>query len=103
MKTVAVIQARMSSTRLPGKVLKDLGGRPVLDWVVEAARQAPGVDEVVVATSTEEDDNVVADWALQKGVTVYRGSLTDVLSRFLGAAHLTNADILIRLTGDCPF
>lgn len=103
MKTVAICQARMGSTRLPGKVLKDLGGRPVLDWVVEAASQAPGVDEVVVATSILPQDDAIADWAKAKGVTVFRGSETDVLSRYLGAAHLTKDDILIRLTGDCPF
>lgn len=103
MKTVAVCQARMGSTRLPGKVMKDLGGRPVLDWVVEAARQAPGVDEVIVATSILPQDDVIAEWAKRKGVAVFRGSETDVLSRYLGAAHQTNADVLVRLTGDCPF
>jgi glutamate-1-semialdehyde 2,1-aminomutase len=103
MKTVAICQARMGSTRLPGKVLKDLSGRPVLDWVVEAAKQSPGVDQVVVATSTLPQDDPIVEWALAKGVAVFRGSETDVLSRFLGAAHQHNADIIVRLTGDCPF
>lgn len=103
MKTVCIIQARMSSTRLPGKVLRDINGRPTLSWVVDAARQAKGVDEVVVATSVLPDDDVIASWAKDQGVAVFRGDLTDVLSRFLGAAHQHHADILVRLTGDCPF
>lgn len=102
MKVVAVAQARMGSTRLPGKVLKDLGGRPALDWVVEAARKAPGVHEVVVATSVLDRDQPIVDWCHTKGVRVSRGDEIDVLSRFLGAAHETKADILVRLTGDCP-
>src|SRR5882672_8460408 len=101
-KTVAICQARMSSTRLPGKVMKDLAGRPVIDWVVEAAKHAPGVDEVIVATSIEPADDVIAEWATHKGVALYRGSLTDVMSRFVGAANQTNADIIVRLTCDCP-
>lgn len=103
MKTVAICQARMGSTRLPGKVLKDISGRPTLGWVVEAAQRAPGVDQVIVATSTLPGDDAVAQWATDNGVAVFRGSETDVLSRFLGAAHQTGADVIIRLTGDCPF
>jgi len=82
--------------------MKDLAGRPVIDWVVEAAKHAPGVDEVIVATSIEPADDVIAEWATHKGVALYRGSLTDVMSRFVGAANQTNADIIVRLTCDCP-
>ena len=102
MKTIAVAQARMGSTRLPGKVLQDIAGRPTLDWVVEAARRAPGVDEVVVATSTLPADDAIFQWASKKGVTCFRGSETDVLSRYLGAVTFTKADVIVRLTGDCP-
>lgn len=103
MKTVAVVQARMGSTRLPGKVMMDIAGRPTIDWVVEAARRAPGVDEVVVATSTEVGDDVIAQWGAKRGINVVRGSETDVLSRYLAALVATNADVIVRLTADCPF
>lgn len=102
-KVVAVIQARMGSQRLPGKVLKDLGDRPALDWCVEAALHAPGVDEVVVATSTLHENDVIVDYAKTKKVGIFIGSETDVLSRFIGVANSRNADVLVRLTGDCPF
>lgn len=103
MKTVAICQARMGSTRLPGKVLLNISGRPALGWVVQAAQRAPGVDEVIVATSTLPRDDLIADWCSDGGITVFRGSETDVLSRFLGAVHQTQADVVVRLTGDCPF
>lgn len=103
MKTVAVAQARMGSTRLPGKVLQDIAGRPTIDWVVEAARRAVGVDEVVVATSTLPADDAIFQWAEKKGVSCFRGSETDVLSRYMGAMTFTKADIIVRLTSDCPF
>jgi glutamate-1-semialdehyde aminotransferase/spore coat polysaccharide biosynthesis protein SpsF (cytidylyltransferase family) len=102
-KTVAVVQARMGSTRLPGKVMIDIAGRPTIEWVVEAARRAPGVDEVIVATSTLSPDDVIAQWASKRGINVVRGDETDVLSRYLAALSLTKADIIVRLTADCPF
>ncbi|MFD4959990.1 cytidylyltransferase domain-containing protein [Microbacterium sp. NPDC058389] len=101
-RVVAVVQARMGSTRLPGKVLRDLGGRPVLEWVVSAARTAREVDQVVVATSTDAADDAVVAWAHEFGVDVVRGSETDVLSRFVLAAVETRADAIVRLTADCP-
>lgn len=103
MKTIAVCQARMGSTRLPGKVMMDIAGRPTIEWVVEAARRAPGVDEVVIATSTEAGDDIIAHWGAKRGINVVRGSETDVLSRYLAALDATNADVIVRLTGDCPF
>jgi spore coat polysaccharide biosynthesis protein SpsF (cytidylyltransferase family) len=101
-KTVAIIQARMGSTRLPGKVLMDLGGRPALAWVVRAARAAVGVDEVWVATSTAASDDPVARWCNDNDVPVHRGSEHDVLDRYAGAMLASGADAIIRLTGDCP-
>ena len=103
MKTVAIIQARMGSTRLPGKVLSKLGGEPVIAWVTRAAKAAPGVDEVWIATSDNAADNAVADWACGHDVSVHRGSEHDVLDRFAGAAKASRADIVVRLTADCPF
>src|SRR5699024_5456219 len=90
------------SSRLPGKVLRPLAGRPVLAWMVRAARAAEGVDEVVVATSTAPGDDAVAELGEELGVRVVRGSEDDVLSRFVLAAETTAADAVVRLTADCP-
>ena len=103
MKTIAIIQARMGSSRLPGKVLFKLGGEPVLAWVTRAARSALGVDEVWIATSENAVDDAVTDWAGQHKVPVHRGSEQDVLDRYAGAARASGADIVVRLTADCPF
>ena len=102
MRTVAIIQARMGSTRLPGKTLADLAGKPVLDWVVRAARAALGVDDVWVATSTAAADDRVAERCHANGVAVFRGSETDVLDRYAGAVRASGAEIVVRITADCP-
>ncbi|WP_426311905.1 cytidylyltransferase domain-containing protein [Cellulosimicrobium sp. E-16] len=102
LKVVAVIQARTGSSRLPGKVLRPLAGRPVLAWMIRAASAARGVDEVVVATSTAPGDDAVAELAASSGVRVVRGSEDDVLSRFVLALEETAADAIVRLTADCP-
>lgn len=101
-RVVAVVQARTGSSRLPGKVLLPLAGRPVLGWVVRAAQAAAGVDEVLVATSTAPGDDAVADLAGELGVRVVRGSELDVLSRFVAARDASGADAVVRLTADCP-
>lgn len=101
-RVVAVIQARVGSSRLPGKVLRDLGGTSVLEWVVRAAQAAAGVDRVVIATSTESGDDAIAGFGEAQGVQVVRGSEDDVLSRFILAAEATQADAVVRLTADCP-
>ena len=103
MRVVVVIQARMGSTRLPGKVLADLGGIPVLAWVVRACRAAGRVDDVVVATTTEAVDDPLVRVAQDLGVPVVRGSEDDVLSRYLQALEEHPADALVRITADCPF
>ncbi|WP_277068815.1 glycosyltransferase family protein [Saccharomonospora viridis] len=103
-----VIQARASSTRLPGKVLRPLGASgaaeelSVLGWVVRAARSTVGVDGVVVATSDRPDDDAVAEEARRCGADVVRGPLDDVLARFLLACDEYPADAVVRLTADCP-
>jgi len=101
-KTVAIIQARVGSTRLPGKVLLDLAGRTVLERVVERVRRFTLVDEVVVATSELRADDPVAVECARIGVETFRGSESDVLDRFVGAADATGADVCVRLTADCP-
>ena len=103
MKTVAIIQARMGSSRLPGKVLKDLGGLPVLEWVVRAAQQTPGVCNTVVATTNLPADDIIENWCTKKNIMLHRGSEDDVLSRFVETAKMVNAEIIMRLTADCPF
>lgn len=102
MRINAVIQARVGSTRLPGKVMEDLGGRPILDWVVRAARSATQIDQVIVATSTLAADDSVAELAESLQVAVVRGSEGDVLSRFVTALDAHPADAIVRLTADCP-
>jgi glutamate-1-semialdehyde 2,1-aminomutase/spore coat polysaccharide biosynthesis protein SpsF len=92
----------MGSTRLPGKVLADLGPKPVLQWVVDAARAIPGNDGVLVATSTAAADDAVAGWCATRRVQVFRGDEDDVLDRFAGAAKEAEADTIIRVTADCP-
>ena len=103
MKTVAICQARMGSTRLPGKVLKSILHTPAIEWVHAAAEMAPGVNEAIIATTTNPLDDAIVDWCEDKGVKYYRGSETDVISRFVGAADAFKAEIIVRLTCDCPF
>jgi spore coat polysaccharide biosynthesis protein SpsF len=81
MKTIALIQARMSSSRLPGKVLQDIFGQPMLLHVVQRAKKAKSVDMIVVITSTHEDDNAIEMLCKENGISCFRGSLDDVLSR----------------------
>jgi len=99
--TLCVIQARMGSTRLPGKVLADLGGRPMLQFMLERLRALP-VSELVVATSTEPGDDAVAALGATLGVRVVRGPEHDVLARFEQALEAHPAEEVVRLTGDCP-
>lgn len=101
-RVVAIIQARMAASRLPGKVLADLGGQPVLAWVVRRAQRAKGIDQVVVATSVAAEDDVVAAFCKEQGYACTRGSLHDVLDRYVEAARQFDAQIIVRLTGDCP-
>ena len=100
--TVAIIQARMSSSRLPGKVLMDIGGYPMLGRVVDRARRAKSVDQVVVATTIDPADDAVANFCSQQGYAYYRGNQQDVLDRFYQAALVYHANVIVRLTADCP-
>lgn len=100
--TVVIIQARIGSTRLPGKVMKDLLGKTVLAHDIERVKQAKMVDNIIIATTVAEaDDGIVAE-ALKCGVKVFRGSEADVLSRYYLAATENGADIVVRITSDCP-
>jgi glutamate-1-semialdehyde aminotransferase/spore coat polysaccharide biosynthesis protein SpsF (cytidylyltransferase family) len=101
-RTVAIVQARFGSRRLPGKVLRPLAGRPMLAHVLERAAAIPGVDAVCLATSDSPEDTPVARLAESLGFTVFRGALDDVLDRFHGAALATHALVCVRITADCP-
>lgn len=102
-RTVAIVQARMGSARLPGKVLRNLGNVPILGWVLERLQQATELDEIVVATTQEIRDDPIESFANRLGVPVFRGDEHDVLSRYLGAAAEHHADLIVRVTADCPF
>ncbi len=99
---VAIVQARMGSSRLPGKTLADLAGRPMLARVVERVRRAGAVDRVVVATSTAALDDPIAEFCTHEKIPCFRGSENDVLDRFYGAAKEHGADVVVRITADCP-
>lgn len=92
----------MSASRLPGKVLLDIAGEPMLARVVERTRRSQGVDQVLVATSLEQADDPIAEFCDHRGYTFYRGSLHDVLDRYYQAAKSLSAGIVVRITADCP-
>lgn len=101
-RTIAIIQARMAASRLPGKVLLDLGGQPMLARVVERTRRAQMVDDVVVATTLEPSDEAIVAFCDQRGYLCTRGSLNDVLDRYYQAARQYQAEVVVRITADCP-
>lgn len=102
MKVVCIIQARMGSTRLPGKVMLGLCGKTVLGHVIERVKMVKNIDEIVIATTTKEDDSIIVEEALKYDVKVFRGSEEDVLSRYYYAAKENDADVVVRITSDCP-
>ena len=102
MKTVALVQARMTSSRLPGKVLMELSGRSVLSNVIRRVKRARFVDEVMVATTVSESDDPIVEEAQTEMVGVFRGSEQDVLGRYYDAARGVEAEIIVRITADCP-
>jgi spore coat polysaccharide biosynthesis protein SpsF len=99
---VATIEARMTSSRLPGKVLANIGGLPALELMVKRLAFATGIDAVVIATTTNATDDPVVALAGRLGVGLWRGSEEDVLQRVLDAAVHYEADVIVELTGDCP-
>lgn len=101
-RTVAFVQARMSSARLPGKVLLPLGGRPMLDNVVERLRRARLLDDVWVTTSSSPSDDELAAFCRRAGIDCFRGALDDVVGRILAAASAADADVIVRISGDSP-
>src|SRR6185437_2547862 len=102
MRIGGVIQARTSSRRLPGKVMRPLRGRPMIAWLFERLRHAAGLDGIVLATSTAPDDDALAAFAAAEGIPCHRGALEDVGGRLLKAAKAAGFDALVRVNGDSP-
>jgi spore coat polysaccharide biosynthesis protein SpsF (cytidylyltransferase family) len=98
----AVVQARMGSSRLPGKTLADIGGRPMLGRLVDRARLIPGVEQVIIATTEQPADKAILSFAEAEGLPASAGSETDVLDRVYGAASRFSVSVIVRVTPDCP-
>lgn len=102
MKTIIIVQARMTSTRLPGKVLKEVRGKSLLEYQIERLRQVRLADEIVIATTTNDADQPIIELCERLGAAYYRGPEEDVLSRYYEAATHFGANVVVRVTSDCP-
>ena len=102
MKTVAIVQARMGSTRLPNKVMKLINGKPMIELLFRRLEKARELNEIVLATSEDPKNQPLINHLSQLGFRYWQGSESDVLDRYLQAARFSNADIVVRVTGDCP-
>ncbi|MGE7766859.1 cytidylyltransferase domain-containing protein [Peribacillus sp. NPDC096540] len=102
MKVVAIIQARMGSTRLPGKVMKEVLGKPLLEYQIERVRRSKLINKIVVATTTKETERPIVDLCERLSVAYFRGAEDDVLMRFFEASSKYEAEVVVRLTSDCP-
>ena len=103
LKVAVILQARMGSSRLPGKVLADISGRPMLQFIIERLQRSSSVDEIILATTDSSSDDTLAESGHALGLKLIRGNQRDVLARYALATALTDAQILVRITGDCPF
>lgn len=102
MRIEAYIQARMGSTRLPGKVLKEVLGRPLLDYLVERVQEAKELCDLVILTTTQAIDDPIAHYCKEKNLACFRGSEENVLERYYKCAHSRKPDAIVRITADCP-
>lgn len=102
MKTVIIVQARMSSTRLPGKVLRTVLGKPLLEYLWERLKKVTQAEQVVIATTTNRADDPIVEFCKTRGINFYRGSESDVLARYYETATKFRADCIVRVTADCP-
>lgn len=102
LRTVCFIEARMQSSRLPGKVMLPICGKPMIKHMVERLREAKLIDDVVIATTDHPSCDAIAEMATAEGISCFRGSEDDVLARVLGAARAFDADVIVETTGDCP-
>ena len=103
LRIVAVIQARMGSTRLPGKVLKDVAGKPLLWHIVHRLRRSQFIEQIAITTSTHARDDAIVEWGRENDIAVIRGPEDDVLARFARAAEMLDADVIVRVSSDAPF
>jgi len=102
MNISAIIQARMGSTRLPGKVLKEIKGKKIIDYVIERTLLSENINDVIIATTRKEKDDVLEKYAVEKNIKFYRGNEHNVLSRYYHSAKKFNTDVIVRITSDCP-
>ena len=102
MRVIGVVQARLSSRRLPGKILMKLCDRPSLDHLIEGLRHAARLDDIMLATSTDPSDDATAEFAAARGISCHRGPLEDVAARLLQAGEQCQADAIVRINGDSP-
>ncbi|SOC16699.1 cytidylyltransferase domain-containing protein [Thalassospira xiamenensis] len=102
MKIFATIEARMNSSRLPGKVMMPVLNRPMIGYLIDRLKAVPSLDGIVLATTTNEVDNILVDFAKSEDIHVFRGSENDVMSRVIEAADSVDADTIVEITGDCP-
>jgi len=102
LRIVAIIEARMTSSRLPGKVLLQAAGKPMLEHLVNRLRAVPSLRGIVLATTTNKADDELKELSVRMGIDCYRGSENDVMARVIGAAESVKADIVVEITGDCP-
>lgn len=102
MNIAAIIEARMTSTRLPKKVLLPANGKPLLQHLVDRLKRVRSLDRIVLATTVNREDDALAQFAAQQGIVCFRGSEEDVMGRVIGAADSVQADVVVSVTGDCP-
>lgn len=102
MKIIAIIQARMGSTRLPGKMMMDLVGKPVIEYVFDRVSFSSLISEIWLATTVDKKDDILVKWAQDNHIKYYRGDENDVLNRYYQTVTQAKADVIVRVTGDCP-
>lgn len=102
MNVVAIIQARMASSRLPGKGLKEIVGRPMLWHIINRVEKSKYINKIIVATTKDKKDDQIEEFAIKYNIGIYRGSENDIVDRFYNAAKNYNVDIIVRIWGDCP-
>ena len=100
---ISIIQARIGSSRLPGKIMMNIGAKPILQWVIERAGSSSLIDKVIVATSVKTQDDTIEELCKRLDVGCFRGSEEDVLDRYYNAARAYKAETIVRITSDCPF
>jgi spore coat polysaccharide biosynthesis protein SpsF (cytidylyltransferase family) len=101
-KILCIIQARMTSSRLPGKSMKDLSGKPAIQRVIERAMKSSLISDFWLACSNHKEDDILEGFAIKNNINIYRGSMNDVLSRYVYISKKNDSDIIVRITGDCP-